>query len=179
MVSEASTAAPGNWSQAVYQALKNQGISVVGFVPDGGMKKVIELCMADTSMRTVALTNESEGPCLMAGAWLGGAKGCLIMQSTGIGNLINNATMSEVCQFPLLVLVSWRSSWAEGNRWQMPMGERCQQYFKMAGFHTQTVEDGEEAGASVEAAIEHAYNTLNGVGVFFSQRVMGVKKCLR
>ena len=52
MVSEASTAAPGNWSQAVYQALKNQGISVVGFVPDGGMKKVIELCVDYLSLGT-------------------------------------------------------------------------------------------------------------------------------
>jgi sulfopyruvate decarboxylase TPP-binding subunit len=49
----------------------------------------------------------------------------------------------------------------------------------MAGFHTQTVEHPEDAGPSVEAAVEHAYNTLNGVGVFFSQRVMGVKRFLR
>jgi sulfopyruvate decarboxylase TPP-binding subunit len=59
------------------------------------------------------------------------------------------------------------------------MGERCQDYFRMAGFHTQTVEHPEDAGPSVEAAVEHAYNTLNGVGVFFSQRVMGVKRFLR
>jgi sulfopyruvate decarboxylase alpha subunit len=179
MVSEAASAAGGDWSRAVHQALRSQGVTVVGFVPDGGMKGVIELCLADPSMRTVPLTNESEGPCLMNGAWLGGAKGCLIMQSTGVGNIINTASMTEVCQFPLLVLVSWRSSWAEGNRWQMPMGERCQDYFRMAGFHTQTVEHPEDAGPSVEAAVEHAYNTLNGVGVFFSQRVMGVKRFLR
>ena len=179
MVSEASTAAAGDWSKAVYQALKDQGVKVVGFVPDGGMKQVIDLCLADKDMRTIPLTNESEGPCLMAGAWLGGARGCLIMQSTGVGNTINNASMMEVCQFPMLVLVSWRSSWAEGNRWQIPMGERCQDYFRMAGFHTQTVEDAADAGPSVAAAVKHAYNTLNGVGVFFSQRVMGVKDFLR
>lgn len=179
MVSEASSAAEGNWSQDVYNALKDQGITVVGFVPDGGMKQVIDLCLADPEMRTLPLTNESEGPCLLAGAWLGGAKGCLILQSTGVGNVINNASLSEVCQFPFLALVSWRSSWAEGNRWQMPMGERCQDYFKMAGFHTQTVENGADAGASVSAAAEQAFNTLNGVGVFFSQRVMGVKRFLR
>ena len=179
MVSEGTTAATGDWSQDVYQALKAAGVTVVGFVPDGGMKRVIELCLADSGMRTIPLTNESEGPCLMAGAWLGGAKGCLIMQSTGVGNCINNASMSEVCQFPFLVLVSWRSSWSEGNRWQVPMGERCRKYFEMAGFHTQAVEDASEAGDSVAAAVEQAYNTLNGVGVFFSQRVMGVKKFMR
>ena len=143
------------------------------------MKQVIDLCLADPAMRTIPLTNESEGPCLMAGAWLGGARGCLIMQSTGVGNTINNATMNEVCQFPMVALVSMRSSWSEGNRWQVPMGERCRRYFEMAGFHVQTVEDPADAGASVAAAVEQAYHTLNGVGVFFSQRVMGVKKFLR
>ncbi|MBB5216998.1 thiamine pyrophosphate-binding protein [Parapusillimonas granuli] len=179
MVSEAESAAAGSWSRDVYQALKDQGISVVGFVPDGGMKEVIDLCLADPDMRTIPLTNESEGPGLLAGCWLGGAKGCLIMQSTGVGNVINNASMSEVCQFPFLALVSWRSSWAEGNRWQVPMGQRCRDYFKMAGFQAMTVDSADDAGASVAAAAEEAFNTLNGVGVFFSQRVMGVKRFLR
>ncbi|MCA3177511.1 MAG: hypothetical protein INH05_01835 [Burkholderiales bacterium] len=60
MVSEAASAAAGDWSGAVHQALKSQGVTVVGFVPDGGMKRVIELCLADPSMRTVPLTNEAE-----------------------------------------------------------------------------------------------------------------------
>lgn len=178
-MSEVSSAAAGDWSRDVYNALKEQGISVVGFVPDGGMKEIIDLCLADNDMTTLALTNEAEGPTLMAGSWLGGAKGCLILQSTGVGNIINAASMSEVCQFPFLALVSWRSSWAEGNRWQVPMGQRCQDYFKMAGFHAMPVDSAEDAGASVAAAAEEAYNTLNGVGVFFSQRVMGVKRFLR
>lgn len=179
MVSEASSAAKEDWSLAVYEALKEAGITIVAFVPDGGMKRVIELCLADPAMRTLPLSNESEGPCLLAGAWLGGARGCMIMQSTGVGNCINNASMAEVCQFPFLALVSMRSSWAEGNRWQVPMGQRCRSYFKMAGFHTQVVDDAQSAGDHVAAAAEQAFNTLNGVGVFFSQRVMGVKRFLR
>jgi sulfopyruvate decarboxylase TPP-binding subunit len=59
------------------------------------------------------------------------------------------------------------------------MGQRCQDYFKMAGFHAMQVNNPDDAGPSVAAAVEEAYNTLNGVGVFFSQRVMGVKRFLR
>ena len=47
---------------------------MVGFVPDGGHKRLIELCLADKSMRTVVLTTEEEGIGLAAGAWLGGAR---------------------------------------------------------------------------------------------------------
>ena len=168
-----------DWSQDVFQSLKDEGITQVGFVADGGMKNIIAKCKAESTMRAVALSSEEEGPCLMAGAWLGGAKGCMIMQSTGVGNCINTFSMSEVCQFPLLALVSARSTWGEGNRWQVPMGQRARAYFEMAGFHTHFVERPEDAGPTVAAAAQQAYNTLNGVGVFFSQRVMGAKKFLR
>lgn len=168
-----------DWSSEVFQSLKDQDITQIGFVADGGLKNIITRCQDDPSMHTVALSSEEEGPCLMAGAWLGGAKGCIVMQSTGVGNCINTFTMSEVCQFPLLILVSARSSWSEGNRWQVPMGQRARTYFEMAGFHTHFVERPEDAAPTVTAAAKQAYNTLNGVGVFFSQRVMGVKEFLK
>jgi sulfopyruvate decarboxylase alpha subunit len=166
----------GDWSRDVHDALHATGISQVGYVPDGGMKNVISNCGANPAMHAIPLSSEEEGPCLAAGAWLGGAKTCIIMQSTGVGNCINTFSMSEVGQFPLLVLVSMRSSWGEQNRWQVPMGQRCIDYFKMAGFHTHVVEHAEDAGETVTAASEQAFNTMNGVGVFFSQRVMGTKK---
>lgn len=166
----------GDWAKDVHDALERFGITQVGYVPDGGMKNLINHCRDNPKIATIPLASEEEGPCLVAGAWLGGQKAAIIMQSTGIGNCINTMSMIEVCQFPCLVLVSHRASWSEGNRWQIPMGQRGPDYFKMAGFHTHTVEHAIDAGETVEAAANQAYNTLNGVGVFFSQRVMGVKK---
>lgn len=166
----------GDWAMDVHNSLAEKNITQVGYVPDGGMKNIINACDNNPKMHTIALSSEEEGPSLAAGAWLGGAKTCLIMQSTGVGNCINTFSMSEVGQFPLLVLVSLRSSWGEANRWQVPMGQRCMDYFKMAGFHTHIVEHGEDAGETVAAAADQAFHTMNGVGVFFSQRVMGTKK---
>ena len=167
-----------DWAKDVHDALDEFGVSQVGYVPDGGMKNVIRYCSENPKMHAIPLASEEEGPCLVAGAWLGGEKAALVMQSSGIGNCINTFSMLEVCQFPCLVLVSHRASWSEGNRWQIPMGQRGPDYFKMAGFHAHFVESGEDAGEIVTAAANQAYNTLNGVGVFFSQRVMGVKKFL-
>lgn len=179
MKAKSRGAAKQDWSAAVHKALKAAGITQVGYVPDGGMKRVIELCHADRDLTTIALTSEEEGPCLLAGAWLGGAKGCVIMQSTGVGNCINNFSMSEVCHFPLLILVSHRASWGEGNRWQVPMGQRCQDHLELCGFHVHHVEDPAAAGETVLAAASHAYNCLSSVGVLFSQRVIGAKQFMR
>jgi sulfopyruvate decarboxylase alpha subunit len=168
-----------DWSADVHRALKAEGVTQVAYVPDGGMKRLIELANADPGMRAVPLTSEEEGPCLMAGAWLGGAKGCVIMQSSGVGNCVNNFTLSEVCQFPLLILVSQRATWGEGNRWQVPTGQRCAPLLELSGFRVHQVERPEDAGETVRAATQHAYFCLSSVAVLFSQRVFGAKRFLR
>ena len=42
-----------------------------------------------TRRSSVVLTTEEEGIGYLAGAWLGGERGALLMQSSGVGNCIN------------------------------------------------------------------------------------------
>ena len=74
-------------------------------------------------MRAVPLTTEEEGIGLVAGAWLGGEKSVLLMQSSGVGNLVNVLGMVQVCRFPLVMIVTMRGEQGEFNPWQVPMGE--------------------------------------------------------
>src|SRR5436305_12457 len=92
-----------DWSAEVHRELVAGGVRVVGYVPDAGHKRLIELCQADRSMRAVPLTTEEEGIGLAAGAWLGGEKTVLLMQSSGVGNLVNALGMAQVCRVVLVV----------------------------------------------------------------------------
>ena len=74
-----------DWPAEVHQELKKAGVRVVGYVPDAGHRRLIELCQADRSMRAVPLTTEEEGVGLATGAWLGGEKSVVLMQSSGVG----------------------------------------------------------------------------------------------
>src|SRR5258708_19969922 len=74
-------------------------------------------------MRSVVLKTEEEGIGLAAGAWLGGEKSVLLMQSSGVGNVINAAGMLKTCRIPLLMIVTMRGEEGEFNSWQVPMGE--------------------------------------------------------
>ena len=76
----------------------------VAYVPDAGHARLIELCRADPAMRAVVLTTEEEGVALLAGAWLGGERGVLLMQSSGVGNCVNMLALNQVGRFPLLAL---------------------------------------------------------------------------
>src|SRR3954471_9506469 len=97
-----------DWPEEIYKELVAAGVRVVGYVPDAGHKRLIELCQADQTMRAVPLTTEEEGIGLVGGAWLGGEKSVLLMQSSGVGNIINVLGMVQVCRFPLAILVTMR-----------------------------------------------------------------------
>src|SRR6266851_8448558 len=99
---------PRDWPAEIHRELAAAGVRFVGYVPDAGHKRLIELCQADAAMRAVVLTTEEEGIGLAAGAWLGGEKTALLMQSSGVGNLINVLGMVKVSRFPLVMIVTMR-----------------------------------------------------------------------
>ena len=69
--------------------LKDAGIRQVAMVPDAGHSRLIRSFEADPETRVVTLTTEEEGVAMLAGAWLGGERGVLLLQSSGVGNCIN------------------------------------------------------------------------------------------
>src|SRR5437867_10594759 len=88
-----------DWPAAIHHALKSQGVRQVSYVPDAGHKRLIELCHADKDMTVVPLTTEEEGIGLAAGAWLGGERAALLMQSSGLGNCVNAVKLAANCAF--------------------------------------------------------------------------------
>ena len=84
-----SESRPQDWLQAVFAILTELDVRQVAIVPDAGHSRLIWLCEADPKKRVVTLTTEEEGVALLAGAWLGGEHGVLLIQSSGVGNCIN------------------------------------------------------------------------------------------
>ena len=97
-----------DWPLDLHKVLTEAGVRQVAYVPDAGHKRLIELCRADKKMRAVVLTTEEEGLGLVMGAWLGGQKSAVLMQSSGVGNIINTLGTIKECRFPLLMLVTMR-----------------------------------------------------------------------
>jgi sulfopyruvate decarboxylase alpha subunit len=147
----------------------------VTYVPDAGHARLIELCHAEPSMKTTVLTTEEEGVGMLCGAWLGGERGVLLMQSSGVGNCINALSLPRVCAFPLLMIVTMRGEWGELNPWQVPMGQITASSLRLAGTVVYEVADPAAAAASVEAAGRIAFNGNLTVAVLLSQRMLGTK----
>lgn len=164
-----------HWPRAIFDVLCEAGVTQVAYVPDAGHAHLIELCHANDGMRSVVLTSEEEGVAMLAGAWLGGVRGVLLMQSSGVGNCINMLSVVQECRFPLLAIVTMRGEWAEFNPWQVPMGQGVGQALANAGVIVQHVDQVEQLATTVAAASELAFNALRAVAVCVSQRIVGSK----
>ena len=168
-----------DWRDEIFAALKAAEIRQVGYVPDAGHARLIELCHSDPAVRAVPLTTEEEGVALLAGAWLGGQRGALLMQSSGVGNCINMLAMTKTCRFPLVMLVTMRGEWAEFNPWQVPMGSKTQAALELCDVLVYRVERGEDAAETVAAALDIAFNGELATAVLLSQRLIGAKRWVR
>ncbi len=173
--SRGPSAAAIDWPADIHRALKLHGVRQLSYVPDAGHKRLIELCHADRSLAVVPLTTEEEGIGLAAGAWLGGQRSALLMQSSGVGNCVNTLTLAANCGFPLLMLVTMRGEWGEFNPWQIPMGQAAQQVLASSGVRTLRLEEASEAGTTVAAAARLAFGGFAAVAVLISQRLIGFK----
>jgi sulfopyruvate decarboxylase alpha subunit len=163
------------WQEGVYAALKTAGITQIGYVPDAGHKYLIEAAHADPAMKAIVLTTEEEGIALAAGAWLGGARCALLMQSSGVGNCINMLSLPLNCRMPFLTLVTMRGEWGEFNPWQVPMGSATQPVLTAAGVHVRRAERPDEVAEMVAASATLAFDTQIPVAVLLSQRLIGAK----
>jgi sulfopyruvate decarboxylase alpha subunit len=159
------------WPDEVHKVLAAAGVRIVGYVPDAGHKRLIELCRADRRMRAVVLTTEEEGIGLAAGAWLGREKSVLLMQSSGVGNIVNVLGMVEVCRFPLVMIVTMRGEQGEFNPWQVPMGRATPEVLETMGV---TVRRASEAN-EIAPLVAEAFKSERALAVLISQSVIGIK----
>ena len=172
---EVTTADLQNWREAIFAALKAAEIRQVGYVPDAGHARLIELCRGDPAMRAVPLTTEEEGVALAAGAWLGGQRAALLMQSSGVGNCINMVSLLSACRVPLAMIVTMRGDWAEFNPWQVPMGHAANDVLEEMGVLVTRADREEDILPLAEGALRIAYNTLRPAALLIGQRLLGAK----
>ncbi|MSO75901.1 MAG: phosphonopyruvate decarboxylase [Alphaproteobacteria bacterium] len=163
------------WQDDIHRILRDADIRQVCYVPDAGHSRLIELCEADPAISSTLLSTEEEGVAHLAGAWLGGQKGALLMQSSGVGNCINMLSLTKTCAFPLLMLITMRGEWGEFNPWQVPMGSTTQQHLELAGCKVYRCDAPGEVAETIGTGARFCWYTSSAVAVLLGQRLIGAK----
>ncbi len=164
------------WQDQVYDLLRRNNVTQFAYVPDAGHKILIDRSLADPAVHSVALTTEEEGVALLAGADLGGARGVLLMQSSGVGNCINMLSLTSGGRFPFLALISMRGDFGEGNPWQYPMGKATQPVLEAMDVTCLRSESPDDVVATVQAALTMVFQANRAVAVLLTQKLLGAKK---
>lgn len=174
-MNQASVTAPA-WQEAIFNVLKKGGVRQIAYVPDAGHSHVIRSAIADPDIQDIVLTTEEEGVALASGAWLGGQRAVLLMQSSGVGNCVNMFSLLQAADFPFFTLVTMRGEYAEFNPWQGPMGRATQAALELMGIHVLRVSRPEEAEEIVSAGFDAAFEAGDKVAVLLGQNLIGRKK---
>jgi sulfopyruvate decarboxylase alpha subunit len=169
-------AQPPEWQKAIFDVLKAGNVRQIAYVPDAGHSHVIRCAVADPEIHDVVLTTEEEGVAVVSGAWLGGQRAALLMQSSGVGNCVNMFSLLQSCRFPFFTLVTMRGEYAEFNPWQGPMGKNTQAALELMGITVMRADDPQNVGEIVSAGFDAAFEAGEQVAVLLSQSLIGRKK---
>ena len=164
------------WKDEIFDILKQGDVKQIVYVPDAGHSQVIKKAWADEAITAIPVTTEEDGVAVVCGAWLGGQRAVLLMQSSGVGNCVNMFSLIKNCNFPFLCIVTMRGEWAEFNQWQTPMGRATQTSFEMMGINVLRADTPESVADVVSAGFDAAFVGGDAVAVLLSQSLIGRKK---
>ena len=168
-----------DWATQLFDVLKSHDVRHVVYVPDAGHATAIRLAVADPAINAIVLTTEEEGIGYLAGAWLGGERGALLMQSSGVGNCVNALSLAASARFPLLMAVTMRGDWAEFNQWQNPMGQATEAALRLMGVMTWRAAQPEDVAPLMHGAATMAFDGDGACAVLLGQRLIGEKKWVK
>lgn len=167
------------WQAAIFDELKKADIKQISYVPDAGHALVIRKAQADPDIQDIALTTEEEGVAVNCGAWLGGQRAVLLMQSSGVGNCVNMFSLLRSCNFPFLTLVTMRGEYAEFNPWQGPMGKATPEALELMGITVIRASNPDEVPELVNAGLAAAFDAGEQVAILLSQSLIGRKSWVK
>jgi sulfopyruvate decarboxylase subunit beta len=140
-------------SKNIIETLQEANVNFFAMLPCERVKQLYNLITR--RFRHVSLSREEEGVGICAGAYLAGAKPAMLVQSSGIGNMINAlCSLTMTYQMPLLILVSWRGVYKEKISAQVPLGKKLPKILKTININYSVIKDPEDIPQIGEAATE-------------------------
>jgi len=155
--------------KALYEALIKNGVNFVVTFPCNWTSCLIELVADDQSITHVPVTREEEGIGVAAGAFLGGRKPAVIMQSSGVGNSLNAlASLNLTYKIPLLILISHRGDEREKIIAQRGMGQALKKLLEGIGIGYFDLVDIEGTDKVITNAVNASYAENKPVAAILS-----------
>jgi sulfopyruvate decarboxylase subunit beta len=164
-----------NPEEEVISIMKKAGIDLVATLPCDRIKNLLPL--VSKNFPEIKLTREENGVGICAGFYLAGGKPLMLIQSTGLGNMINALeSLNVTCKIPLPILTSWRGVYKEAIEAQVPLGVSLPAILEGAGF-AYTIIDEAEKLSLIEDVILDAFENSRPHIALISPKVWEASDC--
>ncbi len=164
------------WHEIVRDTLKANDVRLVTYVPDNVLKPLIAGVHADPFFTTFPTTREEEALGIVAGAWMGGMRGILLMQTSGFATLANVlASLAVAFQIPVLMMVSERGTLGEFNLGQALVARTMRPVLNALAVENHTITRLDELEFTVDRSVKQANATRAPVALILSPLLTGGK----
>jgi sulfopyruvate decarboxylase alpha subunit len=169
MVAQRQKSSPAAWHEVVQQVLKDNDIKLVAYVPDRVLTPLIKGIHADPFFTAFATTREEEAVGIVSGAWMGGMRGAVLMQTSGFATLANVlASLAVPYQIPLIMVVSERGTLGEFNWGQSLVCRTMRPVLQSLAMENHTITRLDELEFIVDRSIKQAVMTQAPVALILS-----------
>ena len=164
------------WHEIVHATLKANDVKLVVYVPDRVFTPLIKAIHADTFFTTFAATREEEALGIITGAWMGGLRGAVLMQTSGFATIPNAlASLVVPCQIPALIFVSERGTLGEFNLGQALVCKTVRPVLNSLAVENITITRQDELAFTIDRSIKQAVATQAPVTFILSPLLTGGK----
>jgi len=164
------------WHEIVLATLKDNDVRLIVYVPDRVFTPLIKAFHADAFFTTFAATREEEALGIVSGAWMGGMRGAVLMQTSGFGTIPNAlASLVVPCQIPALIFVSERGTMGEFNLGQALVCKTMRPVLNSLAVENITITRQDELAFTIDRSIKQAVATQAPVTFILSPLLTGGK----
>ena len=176
VIDTATPVAARPWYEVVQETLRRNDVKLVTYVPDKVFTPLIKNLHADPDFLTFATAREEEALGIVSGAWMGGRRGAVLMQTSGFGTIPNAlASLVVPSQIPALIFVSERGTLGEFNLGQAMVCRTMRPVLDSLAMEQHTITRHDELGFIVDRAIKQAVATQAPVTFILSPLLTGGK----
>ena len=166
-----------SWFDVVHARLRANEVRLIAHVPDQVLAPLVRALEADPFFEVVPLTREEEAVGILSGGYLGGARGALLLQSSGLGNSLNAlGGLPLAYRIPFLMVVSPRGRLAEFNPSQVPLGHAAPKLLDALGIEAVELARLEDVGPLVDQAARSCFSSGQVVALVVSTLLSGGKR---
>ena len=157
------------WDAVVIRAFKANDVELVAYVPDRVLASLIKNLHADSFFTCFPTAREEEAVGIVAGSWMGGMLGVVLMQTSGFATLANVlASLALPYQLPVIMLVSERGTLGEFNYGQASVCRTMRPVLDLLAIEHHTITRIDELEFIVDRSIKQAVATQAPVALILS-----------